>query len=198
MNENGAARRIDLLLHPVRLRVVTEFGGGRRTVRELAAALPDVPQSTLYRQIGVLVDGGVLEVADQRATTGPDERVYRIAPGGDRVPAAEVDHLAPADHLRHFSVYVAALVDTHSRYLHADGVRPSTDGLAYQRTVVHLTDAERAAFDARLAGLVGEMRALPPDPSRRRFHLASVVVPDPPAEPAQPDPPTRPDPRSTP
>lgn len=182
MDANGAVARIDLLLHPVRLRVVTAFGGGRRTVRELAAALPDVAQSTLYRQVGILVDAGVLELVDQRATTGPDERVYRVAPGGDRVPAQEVDRLPPAEHLGYFSRYVAALVDTLSRYLHADGVRPSVDGLAYQRTVVHLTDAERAAFAERLAELVGEMRALPPDPSRRRFHLASVVVPDPPPE----------------
>jgi DNA-binding transcriptional ArsR family regulator len=183
MNGNGPTARIDLLLHPVRLRVVAEFGGGRRTVRELAAALPDVAQSTLYRQVGILVDAGVLELVDQRATTGPDERVYRVAPGGDRVPAEEVDRLPPAEHLRYFSRYVAALVDTLSRYLHGDGARPSVDGLAYQRTVVHLSDAERAAFAARLAQLVGEMRALPPDPTRRRFHLASVVVPEPSTEP---------------
>jgi DNA-binding transcriptional ArsR family regulator len=179
MDGNGPAARIDLLLHPVRLRIVTEFGGGRRTVRELATALPDVPQSTLYRQVGVLAAAGVLELVEQRTTGGPDERVYRVAPGGDRVPAEEVDRLPPAEHLGYFSVYVAALVDTLSRYLHADGARPSADGLAYQRTVVHLTDAERAAFDTRLAEVVGEMRALPPDPSRRRYHLASIVVPEP-------------------
>ena len=193
MDENGGPARIALLLHPVRLRVVTEFGGVQRTVRELAAALPDVPQSTLYRQVGILADAGVLDLVEQRTTAGPDERVYRVAPGGDRVPAGEVDRLGPAEHLGYFSVYVAALVDTLSRYLHAGGARPSADGLAYQRTVVHLTDAERAAFDARLAGLVGEMRTLPPDPSRRRYHLASIVVPEPAA---QQDP--RPDHRSTP
>lgn len=176
MSENG---RLALLLHPVRLRVVAEFGGGRRTVRELAAALPDVAQSTLYRQVGVLVDAGVLEVVEQRGTTGPDERVYRVAPGGDSVPAEEVDRLSPAEHLRAVSVYLAALVDTVSRYMHAGDARPVADRLSYRRTVVHLSDGERAAFAARLAALLDEVRALPPDPGRRRYHLAALVVPEP-------------------
>ena len=54
MDGNGTGSRWDLLLHPVRTRIVAEFSGRRRTVRELAAALPDVPQTTLYRQVGVL------------------------------------------------------------------------------------------------------------------------------------------------
>lgn len=183
MSENGPVPRIDLLLHPVRLRIVVEFAGGRRTIRELTAALPDVAQSSLYRQVGVLVDAAVLEVVDQRTTAGPDERVYQVTPGGDHVPAEEVDRLPPEEHRRYFSVYLAALVDTLSRYLRSDDPRPSADGLAYQRTVVHLSDEERDTFDARLGELVGEMRALPPDPTRRRYHLASVVIPEPVHEP---------------
>jgi hypothetical protein len=170
---------MELLLHPVRTRIVAEFAGRHRTVRELGAALPDVPQTTLYRQVGVLVDGGVLEVVDQRPTDGPDERVYGIVDGAGRVPPAEVDRLPPADHMRYFSAYVASLVDALSRYVHSQDARPSADGLAYHRVTVHLSDAERAEFAERIGRLVAEALAVPPDPSRRRYHLASVVVPEP-------------------
>jgi hypothetical protein len=179
MDGNGAGSRWDLLLHPVRTRIVAEFSGRRRTVRELAAALPDVPQTTLYRQVGVLVDGGVLEVVDQRATGGPAERVYRVAEGADRMTAEEIDRLTPEEHARWFSVYTASLADAFSRYVASDGAVPSVDGLGYQRAVVHLTEAERAAFGARVDALVADLLALPPDPARRPYHLASIVVPEP-------------------
>ena len=179
MNGNTGVSRFDLLLHPVRTRIVAEFSGRRRTVRELAAALPDVPQATLYRQIGVLVEGGVLEVVDQRGTAGPAERVYRVADGAGRVPAEEVDRLAPEEHLRYFSVHTASLVDAFARYVTSDGAVPSADGLGYSRAVVHLTDDERAAFTARITELVAELLALPPDPARRRYDLASAVIPHP-------------------
>ncbi len=54
----------DLLLHPVRLRIVQAFLGDRAlTTTELQAELPDVPAASLYRQVARLVDGGVLGVA---------------------------------------------------------------------------------------------------------------------------------------
>jgi DNA-binding transcriptional ArsR family regulator len=179
MSGNRPSPRAELLLHPVRARIVVEFSGRRRTVGELAAALPDLPQSTLYRQVGVLVDGGILEVVEQRATTGPDERVYRIADGAGRVPVAEIDSVEPDDQLRYFSVYTASLIDTLAAYLAPGDAVPSRDGLGYIRVGVHLTDAERASFAARLGELVEEALALPPAPDRRRYHVANVVIPDP-------------------
>ncbi|WP_324273703.1 helix-turn-helix domain-containing protein [Blastococcus brunescens] len=53
----------DLLLHPVRLRVVQAFLGDRTlTTSDLRAELPDVPTASLYRHVGVLADAGVLTV----------------------------------------------------------------------------------------------------------------------------------------
>ena len=53
----------DLLLHPVRLRIVQAFLGDRAlTTAELGTELPDVPPASLYRHVGVLVEGGVLAV----------------------------------------------------------------------------------------------------------------------------------------
>src|SRR6185312_15991147 len=169
--------RVQLLLHPVRLRIVGEFTGRERSAGELAAALPDVPHSSLYRHLGQLVGGGVLEVVTERPTGGPAERVYRLAEGADRVPVELLDGLTPTEQRQYFSVYVASLLDSLSAYAASPGAKPSADGLSYNRAVVHLSDDERARFAARLAEVVGEMLALPPAAHRRPFHIASSVIP---------------------
>jgi DNA-binding transcriptional ArsR family regulator len=43
--------RLELLLHPLRMRILTELIAHERTPSQVAAALPDVPHATLYRQI---------------------------------------------------------------------------------------------------------------------------------------------------
>src|ERR1035438_10436939 len=83
----------ELLLHPVRLRIVHALSGGRlRSASELCDHLPGVPRTSIYRQLGLLVDGGMLEIGGERRVRGAVERFYRlradrpaIAPGaGER------------------------------------------------------------------------------------------------------------------
>ncbi|MFD0904799.1 helix-turn-helix domain-containing protein [Actinomadura sediminis] len=67
-------------LHPVRLRTLRSVAAGRRTAREIAGMLPDVPQATLYRHLAALAKGGLLEATGEQRI-GP-ERVYTLPPGG--------------------------------------------------------------------------------------------------------------------
>ena len=51
----------ELVLHPVRLRIVQAFlGTPSLTTAQLRERLPDVPAATLYRQVATLVEGGLL------------------------------------------------------------------------------------------------------------------------------------------
>ncbi len=71
----------DLLLHPVRLRVVQVLLGDRvLTTGELHEELPDVPAATLYRHVGLLADAGVLAIVSERKVRGAAERRYRLVP----------------------------------------------------------------------------------------------------------------------
>ena len=181
MNENTGGARVEVLLHPVRLRVVSEFTGRERTVRELADALPDIPQATLYRHVAALVDGGVLEQVSERAVRGPSERVYRVAPGADRIRPEEIDTVPAAEQRRMFAVFAASLIDSFAAYAGSGGAVPSADGLAVNRAVVNLSRQEQLDFATRFGALVDEVLALPPARHRRRYHIASCFIPASPA-----------------
>jgi DNA-binding transcriptional ArsR family regulator len=168
-----------MLLHPVRIRIVSEFTGRQRTVRNLADALPDIPQATLYRHVAALVDGGVLEQVGERAVRGPSERVYRVAPGADRIRPEEIDAVPAAEQRRMFAVFTASLIDSFAAYVGSGAAVPSADGLAYNRAVVHLSRQERLDFATRFADLVAEVLAVPPARHRRRYHIASCFIPAP-------------------
>src|SRR5215203_6452650 len=53
----------ELLLHPVRLRIVhATFDGSSFTTTELLERMPDVSKATMYRQVALLVDNGLIGV----------------------------------------------------------------------------------------------------------------------------------------
>src|SRR3954469_20006775 len=69
----------DLLLHPVRLRIVQAFLGERAlTTAQLREELPDVPPASLYRHIALLVGADVLSVVSERRVRGATERTYTL------------------------------------------------------------------------------------------------------------------------
>jgi Helix-turn-helix domain len=65
----------DLLLHPVRLRIVQAFLGDRAlTTTALREELADIPPTSLYRHVARLVAAGVLMVVAERRVRGAVER----------------------------------------------------------------------------------------------------------------------------
>lgn len=81
----------DLLLNPIRLRMIGAVACGKRTAGEIGEALPDVPAATLYRHLKKLADAGVLAVVATRPARGAVERVYALgqAPAGGPRTGAE-------------------------------------------------------------------------------------------------------------
>jgi len=67
----------DVLLHPQRFEIAREFEQARTlTVRELAARLPDIPLSSLYRNVARMLDAGMLHASAERRPGFPRDIVY--------------------------------------------------------------------------------------------------------------------------
>ena len=65
----------ELILHPVRLRIITAISNNQVTASDLKEVLREIPQTTLYRHINILLEGGLLEVVDEIPQRGTVERV---------------------------------------------------------------------------------------------------------------------------
>ncbi len=167
----------DLLLHPVRLRVVQAFLGERElTTAELGAELDDVPTASLYRHVGLLVHAGVLAVASERKVRGAAERRYRLVM---EAASADPQGMTAEDHRRGFATFVAALLADFDRYLDHAGDRPdlAADGVGYRQAGLWLDDEEFADLLGDVRALVAARTALPQRNGRRRRILSTVLMP---------------------
>jgi predicted ArsR family transcriptional regulator len=92
---------------------VQAVAGRSLTAAAIADSLGDVPQATLYRHIGTLVQAGVLAIAEERPVRGATERVYVLAEGGAILAPAELSSATREDHLLYyFTVFVPACSPT--------------------------------------------------------------------------------------
>jgi len=168
----------DLLLHPVRLRVVQAFLGNRMlTTAELHQLLPDVPTASLYRHVATLADAGLLTVVAERRVRGAAERTYRLVVEAASVTPADAAAMSVEDHGRAFAAFTAMLLADFGRYLERGDVDPGRDGVSYRQAALWLDDEEFAAFLADLREVVGRRLELQPDGQRRRRLLGTVLLP---------------------
>ena len=173
--------RAEILLHPVRLRVVQALIGRDLTTRQLSDELPGIAPATLYRHVARLADAGVIEVAATRKVRGRRERTYRLVSGAAVVGREDVVGITPDEHLVHLQVFVASLLEQADRYLHSQQADPAGDGFGYRQLALWLDDDELENLVEELREVVGRYMTYGPAPSRRRRAFATLVVPDPPA-----------------
>lgn len=170
----------DVLLHPVRLRIVKAFLGDRAlTTSQLAAELDDVPAGSLYRHVAMLTRAGVLRVVAERRVRGAVERTYTLRLAAAQMQPDEVAAMTPDEHAQAFMAYVAGLLSDFDRYL-ATGVKdPVREGADYRVGALWLTDDEFAALVRDLRAVFQPRLANPPGKGRRRRVIYTVFLPDP-------------------
>ncbi len=172
--------RADLLLHPVRLRILKAFLGDRAlTTTQLAAELDDVPTGSLYRHVALLTKAGVLQVVAERRVRGAVERTYTLRLLAAQIQPGEIAAMTPDDHSRAFMAYVAGLLVDFDRYLAAGPPDPNRDGAVYQMAAMWLTETEFADFLRDLRSVALPRLANAPGKGRRRRLLYTVLLPAP-------------------
>ncbi|MGN6867771.1 MAG: helix-turn-helix domain-containing protein [Solirubrobacteraceae bacterium] len=170
----------DLLLHPVRLRIVKAFLGDRAlTTGQLAAELEDVPPGSLYRHVALLAKAGVLQVVAERRVRGAVERTYTLRQFTTRITPEEARQMSREEHAQAFMVFVAGMLADADRYLAAGQPDPARDGADYKVGALWLSDSEFAELMRDLSIAFGPWLAKPPAPGRKRRMVYTVFLPTP-------------------
>jgi DNA-binding transcriptional ArsR family regulator len=168
----------DLLLHPVRLRIVQCLLGGRsRTTSQLREDLPDVAPATLYRHVATLHEAGLLEVVDERRVRGATERTYHLRDPAPAVGAEEAAAMSVEEHRQAFTAFVAGLLGDFDRYLDGGDVDLARDLVGYRQAALYLTDEEVRQLLDDLVGVVRPLMDNRPSARRTRRMLTTVLMP---------------------
>jgi DNA-binding transcriptional ArsR family regulator len=168
----------DLLLHPVRLRIILATARRQVTAQQLANELPDIPQATLYRNINTLAAAGILSVVQERRVRNTVEKTYELPAEGLFLTLDDLKNAQPEDYMRLFTQFLGQLLGYYARYIQKGDVDFGRDSVAFQMSPFYLSEAElnevRQALNAAFQPYIKNE----PAPERKRIILGLISLPD--------------------
>lgn len=166
---------LELLTHPVRLRIVHAMSGGRtHTTAQLCALLPESSKATVYRHVELLASGGVLEIVDERRVRGAVERRYRL-----RREHASIDGttVTPAEHRQIFVAAMATLLAEFDAYISADRADPVDDLVGYRQHSLWLDPDELTQLITGMRAAITPHLDNAATPGRSEYLLSPILFP---------------------
>ncbi|MFF2496506.1 helix-turn-helix domain-containing protein [Agromyces sp. NPDC058064] len=179
----------DVVMHPVRLRIIQQLGDGRRvTTSDLRNALPDVAQATLYRHVAALVDAGLIAVVDERRIRGAVERTFALGERMAHVDHDELRQMGDRELQQSFLTFLAHLGEDFDRASAIPGFR---EHLGFGQVRLHVGPDDLARIQAGLGELLAPYLTPPAGAAAadaapgsdasdvRTVMLSTVLMPDP-------------------
>ena len=169
---------IELLLSPLRLRIIHAVLDGRPfTTTQLADRMVDVSRATVYRQVAVLADAGLLEIDGEQRVRGAVERTYRLHSARAAMDLHTVAAMTIEDHQRLFTAAVGALLAEFNAYLGRDGADPLTDSVSYRQFSLWLSEEEKADLVRNVTATLVVLMKNGPTAGRRQHMLSTILFP---------------------
>jgi DNA-binding transcriptional ArsR family regulator len=169
---------LELLLHPVRVRIVHAMSGGRtRPPSELYASLPDVPKTSLYRHVGLLAAAGVLEVAGEQRVKGAVERRYRLHRERAKIGRDAAESMSKDNHRDAFAAAIGVLLAEFNAYLDRENADPAADSVGYAQIPLWLSQDERAELIDELVAVITPRFDNKAAPGRSPHLLSPILFP---------------------
>jgi DNA-binding transcriptional ArsR family regulator len=167
----------DLLLHPIRVRIMQAVGLRQVTAQQLAKELPDIPQATLYRHINTLAEAGILVVVKERRVHNTLEKTYSLAHDGLFLTPEDMQNGQPEDYIRVFTRYLGQLLGYFTRYIEHGNVDVVRDFVGFQMLPFNLSETEVKQLAQALSEVVLPYLKNEPSPERRRYILGLMTIP---------------------
>ncbi len=172
--------RIELILHPIRARIIQAAAYETITTQAIAARMPDVPQTTLYRHINLLIDNGMLVVVRETRVRGTVERELRLAEESVHVELADIAALSETEQFHYFMVFYSTLMADFARAGQAES-RPIEIPIAlYSKDKIYATPEELAHLREQIDALISPYHQ-PSDEhaGQRRWFMSGIIMLDP-------------------
>lgn len=131
----------EVMLNPVRMRIIQEFSAKQSmTTTEICEKISDVPRTTMYRHINILLDNDILSVVSEKKIRGSLERTLALNIGG----------ITKHNTLENASQNALAfLINRYARfhnYFSGENPDPAKDKIFLNNTVLMMDDNEFDQF----------------------------------------------------
>lgn len=167
--------KIELILHPVRFRIIAMLAGRTLPPQQISEMLPDIAQTTLYRHINTLAEAGILEVTSEKQVRGTVERSYRLAQGAARLSPDEIGGISKEDHLGYFLVFLSSLMHDYRDY--ANGHEFDSRRVLMSKTPLYLSDTQLEEVTQQMNALLAPYLT-PQLDEDQRYLFTGIVIPD--------------------
>ncbi|KZE64907.1 hypothetical protein AWM68_09675 [Fictibacillus phosphorivorans] len=170
--------RADLILHPVRMKIIQHLAKGSATVSELREWISDVPQATLYRHLNVLYKSEIIFVSDERKVRGAVERTYALDQNTAYISAEEAVNLTREEHMKMFMTFISNITGEVEAYLKGD-TNLSTDIFGYNQLDLYLDEEEWEDLSSGMQELISKYVSNRPSKQNKKVTLVQMLIPEP-------------------
>ena len=172
-------RKVDVILHPVRLRIIQSFlGNEERTAKELAKKLPEIAQATLYRQLDTLVKSDILRITEEKQIRGTFEKVYQLNLAEASLSVNDLSEITKEEHLKYFMLFTTQLLGNFESYLQQEDIDLERDGVGYRQAALYLSEEEFYEFGLNLSKLFQKGTENKPTSNRQKRLISTIIIPE--------------------
>ncbi|MFC9691917.1 helix-turn-helix domain-containing protein [Kribbella sp. NPDC056951] len=167
----------DLLLHPIRFRIVQRVLGREVTTTDLKQDLPDVPATTLYRHVAALIEGGMLTVVRERRIRGAIERTLTLdqATTG-RIGIDEARAMTPDQHRSAFLLVLTQLIADFDRMVERGDLDARLEQFGLNQASLYVDAADLDSLREGIGALIEPY--LQTQPGKDRITWSIISLPD--------------------
>lgn len=167
----------ETLLHPIRVRIMQSLILGEReqvTANEICGLLSDVPRTTIYRHINVLIGANILHVVAERKVRGSVERTLSLN-------VSEFEKLNQAEDIPgqifQFMMLTYAKFERYFSKKSCKSIASVTDPMFFTNTVLMLNDQEWETFAVELGALIQKHHFQDTGDGRKPRDISIILAP---------------------
>jgi len=139
----------EIILNPVRMRIIQEIASGQTiTANELCERISDVPRTTMYRHIKILIDNNILSVVSEKKVRGSLERTL----------ALNISEVSKHNTIENAAENAFGFLMTNyakfHKYFNGENPDPAKDKIFLNNTVLMMSDKEFDQFIEELRQLI--------------------------------------------
>lgn len=162
----------EVMLNPIRMRIIqVAAASGNISASDICEKMPDVPRTTIYRHIKILIDNNILMIVSENKIRGSLERILSLN-------TAEIaKHNSLENATQNAFGFLMQQYTKFEKYFSSKTANPAADRVFMNNTTLMLTDKEFDAFLMDLQQLL-QKYSFEYNKNRKERNISIISAPD--------------------